>query len=205
MPAITNLANRELERLAGVAHQSDALHEVFERSAPEQISGALQRSEECRAFAARVEGFLARYGLRETVTLGAAFPAWRDDPSLPYGLLKGLVAAGPSPVAEAGSAAAAQELLEPIAARRRLGPGRLQLPLALGLTRLQRRMLVYRENSHAYLMMPVAVIRRLALELGRRLAACGALEGPEAIFLLYVEELQAALDPPVPQPRHPGA
>jgi pyruvate,water dikinase len=49
-------------------------------------------------------------------------------------------------------------------------------------------------------MLPFPVIRRLALELGRRLAARGALAAPDDIFLLRLDEIPRldALDAPAP-------
>jgi pyruvate,water dikinase len=51
----------------------------------------------------------------------------------------------------------------------------------------------FREDSHYYIMLPLAVIRRLALELGRRLAARGVLAEAEDIFLLTIDEVGAQI------------
>src|SRR5205807_1218265 len=87
---------------------------------------------------------------------------------------------GPSTIGrEPGSEA--REHLRRFASRKAFGLGKLLVPLTLHLVDLTRSSIVFRENSHAYLMQPLAVIRRLALELGRRMADRGALDQPEDI------------------------
>jgi hypothetical protein len=44
------------------------------------------------ALRSEIDGFLERYGSRETALPSVGYPSWRDDPTVVYGLLKGLVA-----------------------------------------------------------------------------------------------------------------
>jgi len=85
-------------------------------------------------------------------------------------------------VAEARAAAEAD-------ARRRLGPLRRA---AFGLIlRRARRMTPLRENMKNELVRGFALLRRLLLELGGRMAAAGALERQGDIFFLAVDEIRA--------------
>lgn len=53
-----------------------------------------------------------------------------------------------------------------------------------------RRFPQFREDTRFYAMLPLPVLRRALLELGRRLAEVGALDVPEDVFYLRVEELE---------------
>lgn len=62
------------------------------------------------------------------------------------------------------------------------------MPLFLRALEAARDFIAFREDSHFYLFMPFPVIRRLALELGRRLVERGFLEEAGEIFFLEIEE-----------------
>jgi pyruvate,water dikinase len=55
--------------------------------------------------------------------------------------------------------------------------------------------IAFREDSHFYFLMPLPILRRSLLEIGRRLRDAGVLEEPEAVFHLRLEELEALQDP----------
>ena len=143
---------------------------------------------------AGVDDFLQHYGYRETAMAGAALPAWRGDPAVVYGLLKGLVGG-------ARAASALDEDPEPAARARRevdtaLAGGwfglrrRVLRPALLGAVDAARRAIAFREGSHFLLFVPFTVIRRLALALGRQLVARGALDAAEDVFFLELAELR---------------
>lgn len=193
IPTMTNQANQALAGLAATIRRSPALLQTFQAEPPDRLAAALATTTEGQAVVQGVDQFLEAYGARETVMISAAFPAWRDDPSLVYGLLKGLVQA-PEPAAEpADRPAAARQRLQQLAGRRMFGLGGPLAGLAVRLTEVGRGALTFRENSHSVMVMPLVVIRRLALELGTRLVARGALDRPEDVFLLHFEELAADL------------
>ena len=49
--------------------------------------------------------------------------------------------------------------------------------------------MAFREDSHFYFLMPLPILRRSLLEMGRRLCDVGVLEEPEEVFHLRLEEL----------------
>jgi rifampicin phosphotransferase len=53
----------------------------------------------------------------------------------------------------------------------------------------------FREDSHFYFLMPLPILRRSLLEMGRRLCDVEVLEQPEDVFHLRLEELEAIDDP----------
>ena len=196
IPCISFDANQEMARLARQVKESEGLRAVFRRESPERISQLLKASTEGEALIAAVEAYLARYGLRETSMPGAAHPAWRDEPRLVYGLLKGFASTQDSPagIVEPEDPNAARRELAAVAKSRWLGLGRWALaPVLDRLVTTSRRYVAFREDSHYFLFMPSAVIRRLALELGRRLLRDGRVEKPEDIFFLHFDEIRTLL------------
>ena len=127
--------------------------------------------------------------------LGSAFPGWRDNTGIVYGLLKALTASSElaNGAPEVGEGAPVDRASREVVAglKRRFGLGECLLtPLFFMVRDAARSFVAYREDSHFYLFMPVSVIRRLALELGRRLAERGILEGADDIFFLEINEIK---------------
>lgn len=195
IPCTTTAINRRLNRLADQIRASAELRQVLREEHPDRIPARLGESNTGRELLAEMEDFLRQYGYRESTMLGSAFPGWRDEPGIVYGLLKGLTAAGeladrsPAPVGESPVARASREVVAEF--RRRFGPGeRLLTPLFFKFRDAARSFIAYREDSHYYLFMLFPVVRRLALELGRRLAERGVLEAAADIFFLEIDEIK---------------
>lgn len=211
VPCATTAMNEELGRLARLIRDTPELRQVFRETPPAQVAVRLHTVGGGPALLAAVDAFLARYGYRESAMPGAALPAWRDDPRIVYGLLKGR-AVGPADIRdtrapdqdavalEADDDERVNRARRTLAAlsRGRLGPAaRLLLPLTLRRLAAARALIAFREDSHFALFVAFPVIRRLALELGRRLVAQGVLADPEDIFFLApdeITELGAAAD-----------
>lgn len=195
VPCVTTAANEALARLARRIRAAEDVRAVFLTAEPVEIPTRLRATAGGDAVLAAVDAYLRRYGRRETTMPGSASPAWRDDPGLVYGLLKGLVAAeGDTSEGTDGGERVERALRAtlPALSRGRLGLNRRILrPLFLRSLVVARRSIAFREDSHFYLLLPSAVIRRLALELGRRLTARGALDAAEDIFYLGVAEIAA--------------
>jgi rifampicin phosphotransferase len=194
IPCTTTESSRELALLAREIRAEAALHHVFLDEPPEQIADRLRPSSAGRAIAAQVDAFLRRYGYRETTMPSAALPAWRDEPSLVYGLLKALVAGEPSTTAlETGGTERAEQAKHAVEAALSRGwfglKRRLLLPLFHRLLAASRSFVAFREDSHFYLMLPFTVVRRLALALGGRLVQRGGLDEAADIFFLELDEL----------------
>jgi pyruvate,water dikinase len=194
VPCTTTAANRALGQLARRIRDAAAVRAAFLGAEPGQIPAQLDAVAGGDAVRAEVDAFLRRYGSRELAMAGAAFPAWRDDPAIVYGLLKALVggerAASPLDDDDPDRAARARREVEAALRGGRLGPRRLLRRPILGAIDATRRSIAFREDSHFLLLLPFTVIRRLALELGRRLMARGALAAAGDVFFLEVAELR---------------
>lgn len=178
--------NQALEDLAGAVRSDPALASIFGAHPPEALPEALGQSAAGRKFLHRLEDFLARYGHRETVISTSLLPTWKESPETVLGLVKSFAAKPPLPEKrqEAWQAAREAVLGSPLL---RFGPLRRAF---LSLLPRARALLQIREDTHFYATLPLPAIRRLCLELGRRLAQAGVLEAPEEVYHLRLEELE---------------
>jgi len=137
-------------------------------------------------FLGELRAFLDRYGHREAVLFAVLEPTWKDAPEVVLGILKGLAAATPRP--RPGRAAwevARDELLaHPLL---RLPPLR---SVFLKLLAQARCLLQIREDTHFYATLAMPALRRMLLELDRRLVSAGVLDVPEDVFHLKLSELE---------------
>jgi pyruvate,water dikinase len=200
IPCTTTASNRELLRLTKEIRAEATLYQVFRDEPAERIAERLHRSAAGRDLADHVDAFLRWYGSRELTMPSAALPAWRDEPSVVYGLLKALVAgeltADPEETDGSERAELARHAVETALSCGWIGlRRRFLLPPFRRLLAASRSFVAFREDSHFYLMLPFTVVRRLALEQGGRLTQRGLLEQPDDVFYLQIEELQR-LGPP---------
>ena len=190
--SVTTAANGELRRLAGTIRESDELWALFASAAPDRLAARLRDLPGGVTLRSEIDDFLDRYGSRETALPSVGYPSWRDDPTIVYGLLKGLVAGDDGagdPSTDLERAAAAERAVVAGLSHSWFGLRRLLVPFFRRSLRATRAFLAYREDSHFLLFAPFTTIRRLALELGRRLTAQGALDDPTDVFFLHLDEL----------------
>jgi pyruvate,water dikinase len=201
--------NRALEDLAAIVRASPPLRRLFAVTAPADLPAALARLDAAgasddgaagapgaRTFLERFARFLDDYGHRETAILFLSQPTWKDDPAVPLAVVKCLASSSPPPPAAAPPEW--ERARDEVLAHSILGRGPLR---RVFLDRLARARILpqLREDSHFYVGLPHAAERRCVLELGRRLAAVGALNDAEDVFLLRLEELDP-LGRPWPPP-----
>jgi pyruvate,water dikinase len=180
-------ANRGLEALATNISADSALSAIFATHDGAGLAHALVQDPAGRAFRQRLDGFLAHYGHRELGSpLLVSQPTWRDAPEAVLGMLKGLAQAERNPTPGIpGWERARDDVLAH-------APFRWGLPRQIFLTILAeaRCFPALREDTHFYMTMPMPVIRRALLEIGRRLVDAGILATPEDLFHLRLEELE---------------
>ena len=192
--------NQALAGLAAAARADPTLAGLLATREPAELLPALEAEPAARPFLARFRAFLDRYGHQAALTpLLASQPTWQDAPETVLAMLKALAAAPPRAGGRpAGEAARAELLAHPLL---RLPPLRSAV-----LARLERARLVMqlREDTRFYALLPLPTARRAIHELGRRLAAAGALGAPEDVYHLTLQELEragAAWPPPGPLAR----
>lgn len=194
IPCTTTAINQGLNRLADRIRSSAELRQVFRDEPLDRLPERLCESIAGHDFLAEVDDFLRQYRYRESTMVGSAIPGWRDNPGIVYGILKGMATRDPANGAREPAEGdrvdrASREVVAGL--KRRFGPGeRLLTPLFFKLRDMTRSFVAYREDSHYYLFMQFPVVRRLALELGRRLVGCGVLEESADIFFLEIDEIK---------------
>jgi pyruvate,water dikinase len=140
-------------------------------------------------FQAQFNAYLAEYGHRETVTPVLVTPPTQGEaPGTVLALIKVLAAEPPRPPEDPDHAMS--ELLQHPLLR---GPRRR--------ARMERWVqaardgIAFREDSHFYFLMPLPILRKSLLEMGRRLRDVAVLGTPEEVFHLRLDELEAVDDP----------
>ncbi len=170
----------------------------------EDLARARASGVESQDVAAALAGFLRRYGHRCEKEAELAEPRWSDAPRVVEEILEGYVAAARQgeltdlrrrerELSERAQALA-EEIRAELAASSRL---ERVLPLKRAafawILREARRYAPYRENLKDHGLRALWLLRRVFLELGRRLAARGLLESPEDVFYVELDVAESAL------------
>ncbi|WP_336204706.1 PEP/pyruvate-binding domain-containing protein [Nonomuraea sp. LPB2021202275-12-8] len=172
----------------GRTRTADANHALEELAEEARLTGALDGERLPAAFETKLQAFLAEYGHRETATpLLLTPPTWADAPETVLDLVRLLAAEPPAPAA-AGQDALDRLLTHPLLRGRR---GRARIA---GWVRAARDGVAFREDSHFYFTLPLPVLRRSLVEMGRRLRDAGVLDAPQDVFHLRLEELERIED-----------
>jgi pyruvate,water dikinase len=189
----TRDGNDALEALAAVVRADPELEQAAAAHDAAGFLAAVRDRPEFAAFAAELDAFLAEYGHRESVSVVVATaPTWRDDPTPVAALLMSLAAAPQGARPRDSSAEVLGELLAHPLLR-----GRRASAAARSLVEACRRGLAFREDTHFHITRLMPPLRATFLELGRRLVEAGALDAPEDVFHLRLDELHGLADPVV--------
>jgi pyruvate,water dikinase len=161
----TSDANHALEALAARVRDDPGLYDAVSTLDPKQLAAF-------PTFEADFSAYLAEYGHRETVTpILVTPPTQRDAPDTVLALIKVLAPEPPRPPrTRTRSAKLLQHPLLAVAERTRAR-----------WVEAARAGMAFREDSHFYFLMPLPILRRSLLEMGRRLRNVGLLEEPEDI------------------------
>jgi pyruvate,water dikinase len=188
-PSKAVAAESELQSIAEQIRASAELREVVEASRADQLLDALAASPSGRAVVESLRRYLDRYG-HQIYNLDFAEPTQAEDP-LPVllGLKTYVEQPGLDVTARQTRMARERESLTQRTARS-LDP--LRRRAFLTILRWAQRLAPYREESMFYVGSAWPALRRLALELGRRLVEAGSLQVAEDVFFLQTAELQAA-------------
>lgn len=185
------VVDRELYALSRRALASDAVRNVLETLAADQVLEELDRFDEGRAFVAELDAFLAEHGRRASLYISVSAPSWIEDPTPLITVLQDAVTQPErDPGAKLAELGAEREQLT-AEARERLAEFptavREQFEYLLGSARQGS---VLQEDHNYWIDTQIVYeVRRVVLELGRRLAANGAVERPEDVFQLRLDEL----------------
>lgn len=180
-------ANRRLEAIAAEVRRNPSIAADFAQDDANALQEKLLNEPVFQELRDQIDAFLAEFGHRETVSpLLISQPTWKDSPEIVLGLLKTLTQAEPPPHTEDAPwrRAAADVLSLPIM---RLAP--LE-DAFIALLEEARRFPALREDTHFLLTLPVPILRRVFLEMGRRLTEIEMLREPSEVFHLRFAELE---------------
>jgi len=184
------VADRALYALSRRARASREVMRVLETSAPGDVVAELGASDDGQAVLGELDAFLEEHGHRSSTFLNVSAPSWIEDPAPLIAALQDAVTQ-PERDFDAELAAFAEERERLTAeARERL----VGFPEAVRgqfefLLDAARQGIVLQENHNYWIDTQVIYeVRRVVLELGRRLEANGGLESSEDVFQLRVEE-----------------
>jgi rifampicin phosphotransferase len=186
----TTETNQALEDLATQIRTDAELRDLFQRTETHKLRVKLETSQAGKAFLERFNFFLDQYGHRETA-LTISQPAWKDQPEVVMEILK--VLAG-TERQQAHHYEAWQKTRDELLAHSILGTRLLRNLFLKSLTRA-RSLFQIREDTHFYATLVQPTIRRVSLELGRRLMQAGILDEVEEIFHLQLKELESLGEP----------
>jgi pyruvate,water dikinase len=192
--------NAELARLARDAADRPALRRLFSEVAPQALQAELEREPDAATFCARLKRLLAEFGARGARGMlpMPSFPSWADTPAVVLGLLQAMVREAPTVgqlCSDEDELRARTALQDQLRARlHHSWRGRLRLERLFDASLDRYRGLLYvREESLWQGEILVATLRRVVLEIGRRLRLAGTISDEEDVFFLRREEIAAAV------------
>jgi phosphohistidine swiveling domain-containing protein len=166
---------------------------LLETSSIEDVRRRLAGTAEGRAWLAALDAFLEENGQRCPQEFEIATPRWAEDPTMILELVRAGLRSG-SPPAGAGERLARARAERERALAEALAASRFwRRPLMRWLAHAVTRFMPHREAPKHYTMHVFLRMRLALLELGRRLAARGALDRAEDVMFLDLAEVRAAL------------
>jgi phosphohistidine swiveling domain-containing protein len=192
-------ASSGLWQLSRIVKASTLLSKLFVDMDPSRIVGALQESDEGRAFLVRLRAYLDQFGWRSDGIYEIADATWREDPTIPLNTIQGYLRLDDEHNPELTLEQATlrrQELTRAVREKLAADPQsesekNRRFDELLEAARYNTR--VTEDHSFWIDQMGTAALRRFCLSVGRRLAAKGVLDVPDDVFYLYTNEVRDAL------------
>lgn len=187
---VTTEGNERLTALADSVRSDARLAELFAADDADATLRAIHHDPAFAGFAAEFDAYIAEFGHRETTSpVLVSPPTWADAPEIVIALIT-LLAADHDERAELDRSADAEAEL--------MRHPRLATPDArrkmLARVNAARAGIAFREDSHDAFTRVMPVLRRVLLEVGRRLTTARALTEPEDVFHLRLAEIEAIRD-----------
>lgn len=191
-------ADRALWRLGRAARVSAPVRDVLATRAARDVPAALTRTPEGRAFLVELRAYLEQYGKRGDQVFELSTPRWIEDPTPVIETLQEYVGQ-PDRDQEAELAALAAERDRRVTAARERLHGYPQA--AVGqfefFLKAAQAAAPLRENHNMLIDFKAQyLLRQLLLEFGRRFAAAGAIDQPDDVFYLTLDELRESMAAP---------
>jgi pyruvate,water dikinase len=184
-------ADRALYALSRDALSSSEVMRVLGSAAPNEVVEQLGTFEDGRTFLAKFDAYLDEYGRRTSMFINVSATSWIEDPSPLLAALQDAVRQpGRDPEAELAALAEERERLTDEARNRLVGfPEAVQGQFEFLLVAARQGTVMQEDHNYWIDTQVMYEVRRVVLEMGRRLVANGGLESTEDVFHLRVEEL----------------
>jgi pyruvate,water dikinase len=180
---------RELWQAKERAKANPQLRAAFEKALPGEILAALGQTQPGQEFLAWLDGYAKEYGNKAIYSHEYVYPTWRENPAPIVAAIQGYLQTDYSyPEAlqrlRADRDAAIETLLGMIGTGNRDGRARVEKAMELAL-----RLMLLTPDHHFYIDQGTyARVRRVLVEIGRKLVELGRLDDPDdPIFLTYHE------------------
>ncbi len=192
---------RVLWDMSRKARASDGVRKIFEEHAPGDVMDALVESDDGQAFTEELDAFLNLHGKRMS-DWGIRHGSWIEDPSPVMVTLKGYIEQEGDPDAERKERAAERD--DAVAAvRERLKgyPSNVRDEFELLLKAAATAVVLTEDHGYWIDFQSTYRVRRVIMEIGKRLAEAGTLATAADVFFLRTDEIAPALGAP-PAPDH---
>jgi pyruvate,water dikinase len=191
-------ANRASWVLGRAAAASPTVRQLIEATPSPDVVAALGQSDAGRAFLAELRRYLSEFGRRGCDFLDLDRPSWIEDPTPVIDAIKGYLSGPDADPEEERARLAASREAHLAATRTRLQgyPQQAAEQFEFSLKAAQAATILSEDHGFYIDWMGLYEVRRVMLEAGRRLAQAGAIGSPDDVFMLFFDELLAALDNP---------
>jgi pyruvate,water dikinase len=196
-PTMTTRMGQELWRLSRVAADLPAVRTILEEEAAADVVPALERDPACASFLAELNAFLSKYGHRGE-TWGISYPSWIEDPSPAVKSLKDFLSQQNRDLAAELQDVADQRDRLIAEAREQLAGYPAQAREQFEFILAGATVAYYLSEEHGFWIDSYGLdcVRQVILEVGKRLAARGALEERDDIFHLTFAEARDTFTQP---------
>ena len=187
--------SRDMWKLSRDVKNSPTLSKLFAEKASNEIVAELDKSDDGRAFHAKLRDFLEEFGWRSDAVYDLADIPWREDESIALSSIAGFVGLDDSEDPEQLYRKAVKQREELLAkARAKLANDPEKLAKFDELYEAARYSFPITEDHAFYIdQLGVGVFRRFALAMGERLVEKGVFDQPDDVFFLRATEVPDAL------------
>ena len=187
--------SRDMWKLSRDVKNSPTLSKLFAEKASNEIVAELDKSDDGRAFHAKLRDFLEEFGWRSDAVYDLADIPWREDESIALSSIAGFVGLDDSEAPEQLYRKAVKQREELLAkARAKLANDPEKLAKFDELYEAARYSFPITEDHAFYIdQLGVGVFRRFALAMGQRLVEKGVFDQPDGVFFLRATEVPDAL------------
>jgi pyruvate,water dikinase len=193
---VTTEMDLELWRLAQVLRNDGGSRSAMTDRKPAELAEDFRAGQLPSVLQAGLARFMDQYGHRAVAEIDVGMPRWSDDPTHIIGVLANYLrleaGAVPPDVQFSNAAEEAEARVGRLIAEAR-GRGRLRGAVVKAALKRARLFAGLRELPKFQLVVALAEVRKQLMLVGTALTAAGALEGPDDVFFLNLEEARAGL------------